>query len=273
MATNRIGFNSFLRNVQFGEKINLIIDSNLLIAYFDEIHSNHESVTSFLDNLDKKANVTFYTTVITKAEFLDYQRRRFLTEGVISLVQDNKDKLKIAAKATAKINSIRGNRDSRLRREEARQKDLEDFNSSLNYFKDSELKEIKKTFRARDIEDEKGWLSICKIVLGTKLSEQEFLLDEFCNYLTTRNKNQLENIFIVPEVDWKNATMISAKTGMGYSDAMIINMALSTNIENIATLDFDIIYAGAISATNKNILLPDKRIAPIKLILKKLPQT
>ena len=52
---------------------------------------------------------------------------------------------------------------------------------------------------------------------------------------------------------------------------MILNMALSTNIENIATLDFDVIYAGAVSASNKTILLPDHRISSFKQILKKLP--
>lgn len=272
MATNRIGFNKFLKDVQEGQKVNLVVDSNLLIAYFDEVHSNHESAKTFLDGLDNKADVTFYTTVTTKSEFLDYQRRRFLTEGIVSLVQENKEKFRITPNATAKINSFRGIRDTRLKKEEAKDKDLEDFDSSLNYFRDGELKEIKKAFRARDVEPEKGWLTVCKTFLGTKLSEQEKLLDEFCKYLTTRDKEQKEKIFIVPEVDWNKATAISAETGMGYSDSMILNMTLSTNIENIATLDFDVIYAGAVSAFNKNILLPDNRIGSFKQILKKLPK-
>jgi len=271
MATNRIGFSKFLKDVHDGHKVNLIVDSNLLIAYFDEVHSNHESAKTFLEGLDHKAEVTIYTTVTTKAEFLDYQRKRFLTEGIVSLVQENKEKFKITPTATAKINSIRGIRDTRLKKEEAKGKDIEDFDSSLNYFRDSELKEIKKAFRARDVEPEKGWLTVCKTFLGIKLSEQEKLLDEFCKYLTTRDKEQKENIFIIPEDNWDRATAISAETGMGYSDSMILNMALATNIENIATLDFDIVYAGAVSASNKNILLPDNRIGSFKLILKKLP--
>ncbi len=270
MATNRIGFNKFLKDVGEGQQIRLIVDSNLLIAFFDEVHSNHESVKKFLGDLDSKADVTFYTTVTTKAEFLDYQRRRFLTEGIISLVQENKDKVKISDNASAKINSLRGNRDNRLRKEETKDKELEEFDSSLNYFRDSELKEVKKAFRARDIENETGWLSICKTFLGTKLAEQEKLLDEFCVYLTTRDNKQKENIFIVEEVDWGQATLISSQTGMGYSDSMILNMALATNIENIATLDFDVIYAGAVSASGKKILLPDSRISSYKKILKKV---
>lgn len=270
MATNRIGFNKFLKDVKEHQQINLIVDSNLLIAFFDEVHSNHDLVKAFLESLDSKAEVTFYTTVTTKSEFLDYQRRRFLTEGIVSLVQENKEKIKISSKASAKINSFRGNRDSRLKKEEAKDKELEDFDSSLNYFRDSELKEIKKAFRARDVENEQGWLSICKTFLGSKLSEQEKLLDEFCVYLTTRDKEQKEKIFIVDEVDWGEATAISSETGMGYSDSMILNMALATNIDNIATLDFDVIYAGAVSASEKKIILPDNRIKDYRKMLRRI---
>ncbi len=271
MPTNRIGLNSFLKSVGNGQRIDLIVDSNVIIAYFDEVHANFDLVKEFLDNLDNKANVTFYTTVTTKAEFLDYQRRRFLTNGIISLVQENREKFKIAKNATAKIHDIRTRRDGRLRREESKNKELEDFNSNLNYFRDGEIKEIRKVFRARDLENEIGWTSICKTFLGNKLSEQENYLDEFCSYLTTRDQDQKRNLFIVEEIDWKKATQISTQTGIGYSDAMILNMALSTKIPYILTLDSDMIYAGAVCAPNKIIILPDNKIKMFKKILKKLP--
>ena len=272
MTTNRVGFNSFLKNVVNDQKIDLIIDSNIIIAYFDEVHASKDLVKEFLDNLDNKANVTFYTTVNTKAEFLDYQRRRFLTNGIASLVYD-KENFKIAKDVAAKIHNILTRRDGRLRREEDRNKnkDLEDFNSNLNYFGDREIKEIRNAFRARDIENEIGWLSICKTFLGSKLSEQENSLDEFCNYLTTRDQEQKENLFTVKEIDWKKATRISTQTGIGYSDAMILNMALSTKIQYIATLDSDMVYAGSVCAPNKIIILPDNKIKMFKKILKKIP--
>jgi hypothetical protein len=191
---------------------------------------------------------------------------------VISLVEENQDIIKISSKARAGINKTLANRNNRLQREEKKQKEIEDFNSDLNYFYDRELKDIKKSFRARDIENEAGWLKICKKFLGKRLAQLESELDEFCEYLTTRDKEQRENIFTVGEVDWRKATSISSETGMGYSDSMILNMALSTNIENIATLDFDVIYAGAVSASSKTILLPDHRISSFSKILRRLPR-
>lgn len=272
MASNRIGFKQFFNKVNDGQKVDIIVDSNVLIALFDRVHSNHDQVREFLDNIDSKCEVTFYTTVTTKAEFLDYQRRRYLTCGVISLVQENQDIIKVSPRARAAILTTLTNRNNRLAREEKKEKEVEDFNSDLNYFYDGELKDIKKAFRARDVENETGWLRICEKFLSKRLPQLEAELDEFCNYLTTRDERQREEIFIVDEVDWKEATAISGKTGMGYSDSMILNMALATNIENIATLDFDVVYAGAVSASSKNILLPDNRIASFKQILKKLPE-
>ncbi|MBG60564.1 MAG: hypothetical protein CMJ16_08915 [Peredibacter sp.] len=271
MATNRVGFKKFLKDLKENEEVHLIIDSNILIAYFDEVHSDHEDAVEFLNQIDNKTKATFFTTVTTKSEFLDYHRKRFLTEGLIGLVREFKETIKISTKSKVKIQNTLTLRDNRLRKEEKKFSETQEFNSKANYFTDNEIKEIKRTFRARDVHDETGWLKICSVFLGKKLAGLERSLDEFCEYLTTRNKVQKENIFTVKEVDWKKATSISSETGMGYSDSMILNMALSTNIENIATLDFDVIYAGAVSASNKTILLPDHRISSFKQILKKLP--
>jgi len=269
MATNRIGFKKFVKDVSINERINIIIDSNLLISYFDEVHSDHDDTVAFLKNLDDKGKVTFYTTVTTKSEFLDYHRKRFLTEGLVGLARELSDKINISTIAKSKIQNALTLRDNRLRKEEKKYQEIEEFNSSINYFTDNDIKEIKKAFRARDVQEERGWLSICSVFLGMKLSKCESLLDEFCTYLTTRDEKQRE-LFVVDEVDWKKSTEISSETGMSYSDSMILNMALSTNIKNIATLDFDIIYAGAISALSKTILLPDRRIKTFKNILKKV---
>lgn len=266
MATNRIGFRQFLRKVNKSQDIKIIVDSNIIISYFDEIHSAHDDVSNLLDSLDSIANVTLYTTVTTKSEFLDYQRRKLLTMGLLSLNEEFKDKIKLKPDCSEVINTVKLRKNMRLGREIKRVTDESEINSALNYFRDSEIKEIKKIFRARDIQDEAGWLKICAIFLKSKLLEQEKLLDSFCNYLSVHDQSQ-KNLFIVNEIDWNKATIISAETGMGYSDAMILNMACSTKIEFIATLDFDLVYAGAFQM-QKSILLPDNRIKTFKRILK-----
>jgi hypothetical protein len=71
------------------------------------------------------------------------------------------------------------------------------------------------------------------------------------------------------KIDWRNATHLSSTTGMGYSDALILNMFSETTMDYLITLDFDLIYGVSISAKEKFVVLPDSRIAGFKQILKR----
>jgi hypothetical protein len=147
--------------------------------------------------------------------------------------------------------------------------EIEEFSIDANYFKDSEIKEIKKAFRARDVGKEMGWISFCNLVLVEKLHALEKLLDQMCHYLTTRDEVS-KKYFTKSEVEWRMATQISGETGMGYSDAMILNMANHTNIPYIVTLDFDLVYGGHVSSIDKQILIPQDRLKNYKSILKNI---
>ncbi len=267
MAVNRIGFRPFLNKITEGEELNIVIDSNALIANGDELHPNYEEITSFIDQLDQKTNLTLYTTVTTKAEYLDYQRRRFLTEGLQSL--SSRPEISLTSHIKAKLSTIKGRKNIREKNELKRsQIESDDIDANYFYFRDSEIKEIKKVFRARDVQNESGWLKICDIFLSKKLMAEESLIDELCVYLSPY-KDEQAHIFN-SKVDWKNATEISAKSGMGFSDSMILNMLLATNIDYILTLDYDLVYASAVSAPNKTVIIPDKRIKQFKQTLRKL---
>ncbi|MGB0454997.1 MAG: hypothetical protein ACPGJV_14905, partial [Bacteriovoracaceae bacterium] len=76
MPVNRVGFRPFLNKVSEGQKVDIVIDTNALIALGEELHPNHEEITSLIGSIDAKANLTLYATVTTKSEYLDYQRRR-----------------------------------------------------------------------------------------------------------------------------------------------------------------------------------------------------
>jgi predicted nucleic acid-binding protein len=147
------------------------------------------------------------------------------------------------------------------------EQELEEFSIDANYFKDSEIKEIKKAFRGRDVQKETGWISFCNSVLVDKLHALEKLLDELCHYLTTRDEVS-RNYFTKMDVEWRMATQICGETGMGYSDAMILNMANHTTIKNIITLDYDLVYGGHVSAKDKNIITPTERLKNYKNTLK-----
>lgn len=269
MSSNRVGFRPFRNSLEKNPTdINLVVDSNVIIAYFDETHALYDKVKEFLDDLDNLANVTLYTTVTTKSEFLEYQRRKLLTESLIPIAE-GEGGIPIRESCRTKINTVKGRRNSRQAAEEKKVGDGsgDDFDVNVSYFYDKEIKEIKKSFRACDVNGETGWLKICEVFLKDKLSEQEKLLDAFCTYLSPHDKSQ-SALFSKTPVAWGEATALCGTSGTGYSDALILNMLLHTNIEYLVTLDFDLVYASAISAKNKKVILPDDRIAEFKPLLK-----
>jgi hypothetical protein len=92
------------------------------------------------------------------------------------------------------INTAKGKRNKRQGDEEQKTTKSPDyeFDSRVVYLTDSEIKEIKKKFRARDIENETGWLKFCELFLKRRLMEQEVLVDEFCEYLSPYRTEQKE---------------------------------------------------------------------------------
>jgi len=275
MASNRIGFNQFLKSIS-GE-IQLILDTNVIIAFFDEDHRQHDLIKNFLSKLDNKCDPSFYSTVTVKSEFLDFRRRWHLTDGLLDLVDEVSNGRSLITSTKAKINAKKGlltNRRKQTLNESGLAIEDEgemEINPSKRLFLDSEIKEIKKSFRAREVQDEYGWIKVCDLYLKEQLTKDESLLDEFCTYLTTRHKDQREKIFQDKEIDWNAATDLCSSTGMGYHDAMILNIFKSSSIPYLVTLDYDLIYGVTIDAPEKTVLLPDNRLSDFKSTLKKAP--
>lgn len=281
---NRIGFREFVKKTRQDEKLQLILDANVIIASRDINHKDHKKVKGFFKSLEKITNsFTLFTSVTTKAEFLEYYRRKILTEGILDLYKRNNEKQILSNKVKKTIeNQIRA-RNQRQSREVQKQErlerhlesnkvdttniDVEEFSIDANYFRDYEIKQIKKAFRARDVETEIGWIAFCNSVLVEKLHAYEKLLDKLCHYLTTRDDISRQ-YFSEENVEWRMATQICGETGMGYSDAMILNMANHTIIQNIITLDFDLVYGGHVSAKSKVIITPTDRLKKYKVMLK-----
>jgi len=267
MPTNRIGFKQFLNISKNEEDLKIVLDTNALIAFHDENHSDHERITDFILKLDKINKPIFYTTITTKAEFLDYERRRLLTEGLFDLRQDRESKISEKAKVAIDLAKARRNK----RQSDEQKKSLENlehlFDISVSYFFDREIKDIKKSFRAKDINEVKGWISVCRFILKNQLIKSEDIIDEFCEYLSPHKSDQ-GHLFIDMHIDWKKATSISAETGMSFSDSLILNMLNHSTIKYILSLDFDMVYGTAVSAKNKFVILPDNKLSNYKKILK-----
>ena len=281
---NRIGFKEFIKHLGKDQELQLIVDANVIIAARDKNHKDHRTVREFLSELSSiTQQATLFTTVTTKSEFLEYYRRKILTEGILEIYNRNKDEQIISKAVKQEIeNQVRA-RNQRQKREVEKQErieqllvshsidtteiEIEEFSVDANYFKDSEIKAIKKAFRGRDVGKETGWLKFCESVLLSKLHGLEKLLDELCHYLTTRDEVSRQ-YFTRAEVEWRMATQICGETGMGYSDAMILNMANHTSIKYIVTLDFDLVYGGHVSAKDKILITPTDRLKGYKTVLR-----
>lgn len=123
---NRVGFKEFLKNIKPNEEVLLVLDANVIIASRDIKHSEHKTVREFFKELDSiTENVILFTTVTTKSEFLEYYRRKILTEGILELLKKNKDEALISAKAKQEIENQLRSRNLRQSREIQRQERIE----------------------------------------------------------------------------------------------------------------------------------------------------
>lgn len=281
---NRIGFRDYFKSIKPEDHVDLIVDANVIIAARDKDHKDNKTVREFFADLKENAkSYTLFTTVTTKSEFLEYYRRKLITKTIGDVYTAYKYKKIITEDAYLEIQRQIRARNLRQKKEVERQEkiekeletqgydtlnvEIEPFSIDANYFKDSEIKKIKKAFRARTVQSEIGWLKLCDASLNPKLHELESILDSMCHYLTTRDPES-KKFFTQGEVQWRMATQICIETAMGYSDAMILNMANYTSIKHIFSLDYDIIYGGHISAKDKIIIVPDKRLKNYKKTLR-----
>jgi hypothetical protein len=276
VSHNRLGFNQFLKEAE-GET-QLILDTNVVIAYFDEDHRQYSLVKDFLNELDVVCKPSFFSTVTIKSEFLEFRRRRHLTEGLLDLVDEVNGGRTLTANAKAAIDYRKG----QLRKRQKIDTTIDglpvedEFDIEIDPFKrlfrDEDIKSIKKVFRAKDVQTEIGWLKVCATYLQDRLEEDEKVLDEFCTYLTTRDADQKKKIFGGKDIDWKDATRLCSRTGMGYHDAMILNTFKVSSIPYLVTLDFDLVCGVSVDAQNKTVLLPDKRLTDFKRPLRKIAE-
>jgi hypothetical protein len=223
-----------------------ILDTNILIALTYEVKSNHEEVTEFFDNhlLPESENgFRFFTTVNTRSEYLDFNRRLIITECLRDMA-DEHSRVKITTKAKAQIQYQSG----LLKRREQQGGD-----PVLN---DTQVKSIKSTFSAGRFSGNAGWLAICEEFLAKKLdAAEENLLGLNVEYISQHEPSQKD--LFSRRIDWSDAKRIAERTCLGLSDAMIINAFQCSRFPFIVSTDFDLGYAVLASKELKDVVMPD----------------
>ena len=242
-------FKSYYREVKdLSEYSNgSILDTNILISLTYEVKANHEEVFDFFEKelAPRRADgFRFFTTVNTRSEFLDFNRRLIMTENLRDLVVDSRSPLRLSAAAKAQIQYQSG----QLRRREQQGSDP--------VFNDTQLKAIKSVFSAGRFSGNSGWLALCDEFLRFRLNLTEAALHDFgVEYISQHESTQMA--FFNERIEWSNAKKISEATCLSLSDSMILNAFQCSHFPFIVSSDFDIGYAVLSSKDLKDVVMPD----------------
>ena len=225
-----------------------ILDTNVLITSGYEVRAEFEHVHGVLDLLNDRG-YRLLATVNTKAEFLEFQRRLHLTETLLDMV-DQHSRMRIPSAARAKITTLKGSLSTAVGADPER-----DF-----VFNDVHLKKIKKEFSAGPHSGRTGWLEICTNFLNGHLQAMaQELEDSGVEYVSQHVSSQTD--LFHTKIDWPDAMGIVEKTGVSFSDSMILNAFQCSHCPFIVSMDFDVGYAVLADPRLKDSIMPDRLAA------------
>ena len=198
------------------------VDTNLLFAADYEIHSLHEVASTVTDLLYRKGIPIFANSVI-RSELLELKRRVFVTEGLVDLPGLTSENLPATIKN--KISSL----NTRIRKRE---------NDGRHFLLSGrEIKEFKNIFETDG--ELQSWEIFCKLFLKDRLhlEWQEILAGKKVKYVGTSSE------ILTSEIEWEPMVDIIEASGIGVSDAMIVNFFLNSEIDFMVSGDSEIASA------------------------------
>jgi hypothetical protein len=224
-----------------------IFDTNILISLTYEVKANHDEVFSFFERWlepERDRGFRFFTTVNTRSEFLDFNRRLMMTENLRDLVSDHTSQLRLASASKTQIQYQSG----QLKRREQQGSDP--------VFNDTQIKTIKSAFSAGKFSGNAGWLALCNYFLDQQLDLIENDLEKFGIEYISQHEPTQENLFS-HKIEWADAKRISETSCLSLSDAMILNAFQCSRFPFMVSSDFDIGYAVLASRNLKDVVMPD----------------
>lgn len=220
-----------------------LIDTSALFAAAMS-HDTYNDWAEELFDILHKNKIPIYTNVNIRSEFLDLNRRVLIPECLIELYDDLIDSIEPELKA--KLKSLK----QRFENAKKDEKILKLNEQEIKTWRDKLDEFILPTTELS------GWEVFCRDYLDryfTDLWEEtvEMLKIEFLGVHEIDQKNQFNQ-----RPEWKNVPKIIGSTGIGSSDAMIVNLFLSSKMDYLATTDNDIRKAVGLFAKNKKVIIP-----------------
>lgn len=206
----------------------VLVDSNVLIAFFDSKHKFHSEVKNTLLALYKQG-CDFYYVQPCLLEFKEYWRRKMFSECIALQIAEGYNF---------------------YRKFEKLYKDFvaPDRSWTKLYLTDYQIKALRETLES--ISKGKGlqfWFKFCELALDGKLCGLETRLEGYSFQYAKFNDGKLFPIENKPNwPKWEAADLLQEKYGLASNDAAILNMASgAVGIDSFISNDGDILFAVA----------------------------
>lgn len=227
----------------------LLVDTNILVAATYELDEFNEPAMDFIDTC-MGLEIPLFCNVNIRSEFLEIQRRIIFSEAILDFEKQCKKSL-LPSDLVNDLNAFRTRYERRL---------VSKPNKTPIKLGDSEIKEFKiKMVQVQGLQKDL-WTEFCEDRIGNKIAEIWQTTEEKLglNFLSLRKEDREKHLNRKPE--WSDVTDLISKFGLSSSDAMILNMFLSSKFEAIASSDVDIALAIiSMNLPNKHAMIPDDR--------------
>lgn len=233
-------------------KNGVVVDTNILISATYDFDTFFDQTNDLLSLLATN-NIPLYCNVNVRAEFLEIHRRIIFTEALLSL-EAAVTLSSLPLELSKKLASLRSNQNKR-------EKDGRD----PVRLSEADIKGYKLLMIG--VQGTKGnlWDTFCADYVGDSLSKTwDVLVEDIgLNFLSMRQEDQDNHLITTPE--WEKAVELMSKQGVSSSDAMILNIFLSSKFAAILSSDTDIgIAISSVNRSDKVCLLPDSVVAKLK---------
>ncbi len=229
----------------FSSKIpGCLVDTNFIFAALYEVHPFSDDAAFLFEKL-AEYEIPIFSTVTTRTELMDLERRVMITEALMGMLAE-KTKWRITHAVTQKLRAHKTWIDQQAH------------GDLLPILTDYRIKETKELFFPLKASGKNGWLEICKEFLNEMPKHMKQIeTDLGLTYLNLRD-SEIEKRYFPSKLDWDNMYAVSATTCLSASDAMLLNVLVSSNFPFIVSGDYDIAYGVLAESAAKVALIPDK---------------
>lgn len=204
-------------------KIGCIFDTNVVFATSFPLDAYNDWGEEVIDTLHK-LNIPIFTNLNVRSEFIDLNRRVLIPEGLIDFFDDYSEVLS-------------GEIESSLKSLKTRKNKANNENRTFK-FNDSDIKQFMQMFKKLKHSTGKDlWQLFCQYYLLSYIENawEKAVQRMKINFLGTREIESKE--FFDKHPSWENMVKIVGLSGIGSSDAMIINLFQESKIPLMITAD------------------------------------